>query len=39
VTRIGKRTFVYALAFTFPLISMMDRINMAVAGSTVRAAG
>jgi MFS family permease len=37
MTRIGKRAFIYALLFTFLLISMMDRINMSVAGSSVAA--
>ena len=37
MTRIGKRGFIYALLFTFLLISMMDRINMSVAGSSVAA--
>jgi hypothetical protein len=32
MTRIGKRAFICALLFTFLLISMMDRINMSVAG-------
>jgi len=34
MTRIGTRAFIYALLFTFLLISMMDRINMSVAGSS-----
>lgn len=32
---IPKRAFIYALLFTFLLISMLDRINMSVAGSSI----